>query len=455
MRGVGIVLLAAVVLMGAADRATDILYENQADGSPILRLIASANQSIDIEIYTMKDPNVIQALKTAITDKHVTVRIIQTPEPVSDPCPVFGSDTEKTSADCKNLRSFVDFVKQNGGQYVPFSTSLCGSGSGPVQVQDSSEAEETNDISENSAKPKSCFQHGKILIVDGNTNNDTRVAMISTGNFDPSNLCDTSASPSVCNRDFTVTTTDTKIISTLEEIFSRDLAAETYNLQALLDETAVNGKDRLTASPHSLNPIVDFINSAQTSLQIENQYLEDSAMNDAIIAAGKRGVKVYVMVASASSFGRLSPTSDASKIKRWTDTFQAFDQANISSKIFDAGIRVGPKPGYLHAKVILVDGQHAWVGSVNGSAESLNENREFGIFSDDQTFVKHLSAVLYSDFTNPNAESWQDSLNCTKDACGGHSENSDDETPTPEKPGKPPVHHKPRPPSPFPKPPRH
>jgi phosphatidylserine/phosphatidylglycerophosphate/cardiolipin synthase-like enzyme len=80
-------------------------------------------------------------------------------------------------------------------------------------------------------------------------------------------------------------------------------------------------------------------------------------------------------------------------------------------------MRVNGRPGYLHAKTILVDGVHAWVGSVNGSTMSLASNREFGIFSDDKIFVKHLGEVMNEDFSNRDAESWIESLNCKKDSC--------------------------------------
>jgi phosphatidylserine/phosphatidylglycerophosphate/cardiolipin synthase-like enzyme len=180
-------------------------------------------------------------------------------------------------------------------------------------------------------------------------------------------------------------------------------------------------------------------------------------MNAAIAAAANRGVKVYVMVASVTSFGKLSDTADRAKIQHWTDTFQAFDQAGVNSKIFDSEMNVGPKPGYLHAKVILVDGEHAWVGSVNGSTESLSVNREFGIFSDDPNFVRHLSSVLYADFNDSKTETWQQSLDCAKDACGsGHTvrprpespseDTSSPDLPTSPKPTRPHAPHKPKPP---------
>jgi cardiolipin synthase len=365
--------------------SVDQLYDNASDGSPAISLIHSAQTSLDLEIYTMKDPAVIAELKAAMA-RGVKLRILQTPNPVLDSCPVFKISNSNTSADCVALRDFVVFVNTQGGQYLPFSMKLCG------------------------RVGSSCYQHGKMIIADQSS------VMISTGNLDPSNLCDVAANPAHCNRDFSVVSTDEQVIQTFGKIFENDFLGEAYDLEAVLGEDP-----RITASPDSLKPLLDFISSAVKSIQVENQYLNDPTVNAALIAAANRGVKVFVMVSSVTAFGKLNPAKDGSKINHWTANFTAYDQANINSRIFDDQMTINGQLGYLHAKVILVDGVHAWIGSVNGSTKSLTQNREFGIFSDDAVLVKHLSDVLYADFTDRNSETWQQSLVCKKDACG-HSQ---------------------------------
>jgi cardiolipin synthase len=365
MRGLKGALLSSFCFIAVSTHASgvgpvDRLYENGVDPSLVIPFIQSAQKTLDIEIYTMEDLSVINAIKTAI-GRGVKVQIVQTSNPVGDPCGVF--DTNAAGDSCAPLRDFVSYVNSHGGKYVPFSFGLCGT------------------------PGKSCFQHGKMMIVDG------KEALISTGNFDPTNLCDLSAN-----------------------VFQHDLSFEPYDLSSI-----IGSETRITASPLSMTPLMNFIDSAKKSIQLENQYLQDPTMNAHLIAAAHRGVKVFVMVASVTAFGRLSATSDASQISRWTSTYTAFDQAMINTKIFDNSMTINSQPGYLHAKVILVDGNRAWVGSVNGSTESLTENREFGIFSNDTAVVKKLAEVLYADFTNPNAETWKQSLNCVKDACGNSS----------------------------------
>lgn len=365
----------------SAQAAVDRLYDNASDGSPAIGLIRSARQSLDLEIYTMKDQTVASEILAALK-RGVRVRIIQAANPVMDNCPVFKPNVPGTTPDCLALRALVARVNQGGGKYIPFSYELCGT-------------------------PGSfCYQHGKLIIQDKTT------AMISTGNLDPSNLCDIPELPAHCNRDFSVVTTDKDVTVALNQIFEKDLVGQAYDLGSVL-----RGSPRLTASPLSLNPLVNFINSATKTIQIHNQYLYDSDLNNALMAAAKRGVKVFVMVASVSAFGKMNPTADLTKIQRWTTSFQAFDAAGVRSKIFDDHMTINGQPGYLHAKAILVDSARAWVGSVNGSIQSLTQNREYGLFSNDPTLVKHLGEIMYADFANRNAETWKQSLVCFADSC--------------------------------------
>ncbi|MGZ3703545.1 MAG: phospholipase D-like domain-containing protein [Bdellovibrionota bacterium] len=357
--------------------STDAFYENSS-GTPVLGLIQKAKRTLDIETYTMNDPQVDKELRNAIS-RGVKVQVVEEKVPVGATCHPFG-DSDKPSSqtpDCLRQQELVKFVNENGGQYVPFSKSLCG-------------------------QPGSrCYQHGKIAIVDGAT------ALISTGNFDATSLCDRSANPKNCDRDYTIVSQDRSVVSSLQTIFNNDLAGRASNLDNLQSP-------RLTVSPDSMKPIIDFIGSAKNTLQIETQYLNDPTMNQAIIDAANRGVSVSVMVSSACSFG----TPKGSAVKKWNDTYSSFDEAGIKTNIFDANIKVGGRKGYLHAKTIIVDGIHAWVGSVNGSTTALTNNREFGIFFDDASLVASLNQYVSSDFSSPLGESWQDSVVCKYDHGG-------------------------------------
>ena len=375
-------LLAALTMVGSvcsASPVTDTFYEN-ASAAPLVSLIENAKTSLDIEIYEMDDPQVLTSIEAAV-NRGVVVRVVQEGTPVGAACKIFTAKATKDSTGCATQKALVATVQNGGGQYVAFNhAALCG------------------------IKGKTCYEHGKILVADGSQ------ALISTGNFNTTNLCDKTTLPltTSCDRDYSVITTDTTVVGMLETIFAKDLAGVAYSVNSVMTAEA---SQKMTVSPFSLAPLVAFLGTAKTKIQIQNQYLDDADLNAAIVAAARRGVQVEVQVASECSFG----PPKASDTKSWTATFSGFDSAGIKTSIFTRAMQVNGISGYLHAKTIVVDGTSAWVGSVNGSVTSLTNNREYGIFLNDAVSGQELSADMEQDFQDPNSESWQDSLTCKND----------------------------------------
>ena len=380
-------LFSSLALAGNPSMPVPGVYLNSA-GSPLIPLLQSASQSIDIEIYTIKDPTVHQLIRDALARK-VRVRILKDPTPLGDVCNEFLPTGQVTpagnqSAECSELRKLVQDVRAAGGTFEPFDkANLCPNGGKP--------------------NGNGCFEHGKIAIADGQT------ALISTGNFDDTNLCIASENPSRCNRDFSVIENDPTLVRTLENIFQSDLAGNSYDVRTLIPSSLAGA---LTVSPYSLQPILDFINSAKSTIDLETQYLKDSEMNAALMNAAKRGVKVNVTVASFCAFG--APSSYEAQTTQ--KIYGAFDNAGISSAIFNVTNTINGHAGYMHAKVIVVDGTNAWIGSENGSTESLTQNREYGIILNGSTgWVSGVLDVVRGDHSNSNVETWSQSLSCTKD----------------------------------------
>ena len=371
----------------------ELFFEN-ASGSPIFKLLQTAKTSIDIEIYEIEDLRVQNAVLKAM-DRGVSVRIIQESEAVGSHCPVFQKIFAGDPVDCKAQKTFVQKVRAKGGFYIPFAFQ---------QFCDDSKYR--------------CLEHGKMILVDG------KKALISTGNFNASNLCDPKGLPKVksiagvngelttCNRDYSIVSSDPNVVSTLTAVFESDYNGNSYDLSKILKTKAAQ---KITVSPLSMAPLLQFIRSAKKSVLIENQYLKNQEMNNELLAAAKRGVKVFLVVNSACAFGKPDPTKDAAAIEQWNSTFKAFDQAGVKTRAFTKQIKINGYNGYLHSKAIVVDGSRAWVGSVNGSTQALNRNREYGIFLSDAEEVSKLTKFIVDDFNDPNTESWQEGLLCLKD----------------------------------------
>ncbi len=53
---------------------------------------------------------------------------------------------------------------------------------------------------------------------------------------------------------------------------------------------------------------------------------------------------------------------------------------------------------YVHAKLLLVDGERAYIGSVNFSAQSMDKNRELGILVSQPDIIEKLRQTFEIDF---------------------------------------------------------
>lgn len=367
------------------------VYSN-SDTPTIPQFIRLARTSVDIEIYEMSDPEVRSALYDVMA-KDVRVRVIKEPKALGEKCDVFSDSaapkkkagkkkmSEKAAADCAEQRALVIAIRAKGGAFVPFAKKqLCG------RVKAASR----------------CFEHGKMILVDTD-----RMALISTGNFSATNLCDLGAKPSRCNRDYSYITRDTRITSSLHEIFEKDLLGKRYDLASIVGKPEVAA--RLTVSPYSREPLFAFLRSAKKSIQFQTQYLyANSELPDVLIAKAKEGVTVEVQLADVCSFGKPTETKAYENYL----VFSAMESAGIKLRMFNKTHKINGKPGYLHAKAIVVDGTRAWVGSVNGSATSIDQNREFGLFFTHPVRVEMLSTLMRRDIEEPTAQTWRDSLNC-------------------------------------------
>ncbi len=373
------------------DRTSFTGFYNNPDFAPVAALINASQHTLDIEIYEMGDKSVREAIRRAMGERKVVVRIVQDPTPLGGTCDLFARRKKrgrKISADCQDQMLLVREVKKAGGSYVPFEkTNLCGPQSG------------------NSA---SCFEHGKMVIIDRGQPT-LQLALVSTGNFNSSNLCTLKYHPKTCNRDYSYVTRDPEAISGLSEVFAGDLKGERYALDKIAARPALARK--ITISPFSRPSLIHFIKSAKEKIQVQNQYMKDAELNRALMDAAKRGVHVEMMLASECAFGQPTPSTADKQNK----LYKELAEAGVHVRFFTAAMKLNGRRGYLHAKAIVVDGRAAWVGSVNGSAMSLAANREYGIFFNHPTRVAQLSAVMASDQKNPESETAIETLECKKD----------------------------------------
>lgn len=236
--------------------------------------------------------------------------------------------------------------------------------SSPTRVMD--ELKATGAKVETSS-PAFALTHEKGMIIDGTT------AYIMTSNFSRSGLGGYSSSSSYNNREYDIIDNNATDVTAVMAIFQAD-----WNRT-----TAQFNDPNLVVSPvNSRGAFVALINSAHSTLLIEAEEMNDSMIEQAITSAAQRGVHVEVILPSPSGSSSDSNSSGIATIK------QGGVQVEEDSHL------------YMHAKIIVVDGKKAFVGSENISTQSLDQNRELGIIVSDANVLNTLQQTFQKDWSD-------------------------------------------------------
>jgi len=221
--------------------------------------------------------------------------------------------------------------------------------------------------------PNFSLTHEKGMIIDGKT------AYIMTSNFTLSAL---GVSKSTLNREYGVIDNNPQDIQGVIDIFNADWNRTTVQLS----------DPNLVVSPiNSRQDFASLIGSAHKSLQIEAEEMQDNDIEQALVSAEKRGVSVQVILPSSSNSSSDSSGSNSG------------NSAGINT-IEQGNVQVKEDPHlYMHAKIIIVDGQKAFVGSENISAASLDSNRELGVIVSDQNALNTLQQTFQQDWSASQA----------------------------------------------------
>lgn len=202
------------------------------------------------------------------------------------------------------------------------------------------------------------FDHAKYLVVDPGLKDET--AILGSSNLTYSGL-------GGGDRDYDWETNQASVVSGLAKVFAADWNGS--------GNPSVGAP--LVTSPGSEPALVSLINSSKHTLEIETEeFGYVSGIQSAIRSALRRGVKVEIVVPSSIS---------------------SYDLGNVESLVKDGAKAVRVSSPYIHAKLIVSDGQ-AFIGSQNFSNSSLDDNREAGIILSGSP-ITHLTATFRQDFS--------------------------------------------------------
>lgn len=219
-----------------------------------------------------------------------------------------------------------------------------------------------------STSPDFALTHEKGMIIDGTT------AFITTANFTLSALGD---SKSTKNREYGIIDNNAQDVKTVTDIFNAD-----WNRNPLEQISDPN----LVVSPiNSRTDFLTLIGSAKKSLLVEAEEMQDTQVEQALSDAATHGVHVQVILPSERSD---DSDSDSGNNKGITTIERGSVEVKESTRL------------YMHAKIIVVDGQQAFVGSENISTASLNRNRELGILVSDTDVLDTLQTTFQQDWSD-------------------------------------------------------
>jgi cardiolipin synthase A/B len=261
------------------------------------------------------------------------------------------------------IRALEEAAQRGVDVRVMLEAHPYGSGSGsPAETLDRLKAA---GIQAETTNPSFALTHEKGMLIDSNT------VYIMTTNFTLSALGGTGK---IRNREYGIIDSNPQDVQAVNAIFNADW-----------NRTDVHFDDpNLVVSPiNSRNVFLSLINSAHRVLVIEAEEMNDMSIEQALENAAQRGVRVQIIL----------PAPDALSGDSNSQGIQTIRQENVRVRE-DTHL-------YMHAKMIVVDGQRAFVGSENISAASLDQNRELGIIISAPNVLNTLQQTFQGD--------WEDS----------------------------------------------
>jgi phosphatidylserine/phosphatidylglycerophosphate/cardiolipin synthase-like enzyme len=258
----------------------------------------------------------------------------------------------------KIISALEDAAHRHLDVRVMLETHPYGSGSAsPTMTLDKLRAA---DVKAQATSPSFALTHEKCMVIDETT------AYIMTSNFTLSAL---GGSSSQTNREYIIVDKNQQDVQGILDIFYAD-----WNRTS----AQYNAPNLVVSPDNSRDNFQSLINSAQKKLLIEAEEMQDTEIEQALIGAAKRGVQVQVILPQGSVDG--SSGQGINIIK------QGGVQVKEDSQL------------YMHAKLIIVDGQKAFVGSENISTASLNRNRELGLIIADTNVINTLLQTFQQDW---------------------------------------------------------
>lgn len=314
-----------------------------------LKAINSAEEQMDISMYLLRHPDIIDALiKKAKSG--VKIRVYTDPKP--------------------------DVHANNDHSGVPMAT--------PIERLQKAKIE-TMPVDASSHHKRQA--HQKFFIIDN------KWGHIMSGNWGTSlGVSDTPSTKSfgTGTRDFGITVTNPEILKELQAGFDALWAGNEIGN----DKNTFNHPNLLWGPIGQRQKIEDLINGAKKSLVIYQQCITDESIKKTIINAIQRGVTVQLMMVHKPFDKQKKHDRNLSS---QVDLLKE-GQSSIYGTLSQVHLNTLDQDNRIHAKIIVVDEQLAYVGSCNFYTPSLEQHHELGLLTVDQAVINNLFRVFDLDW---------------------------------------------------------
>jgi cardiolipin synthase len=239
-------------------------------------------------------------------------------------------------------------------------------GGGNVSPQQTIDRLNAAGVQAKGANPEYSLSHIKTMLVDSQT------AYVMTSNLTNTAL---GVSKSQKNREYGIISNNPKDVLDIKTILEAD-----WNRT----KPQYNNPNLVVSPDNSRSMLTGLIDGATKTLAIEAEIMHDVEIAQHLATAAKRGVAVQII---------LPKKADSS------ETGEQAQDAEELALLKEGGVPVHESTGlYMHAKIIIADGQKAYVGSINFSRSSMENNRELGMLVADTAVLNVLQQTFKEDW---------------------------------------------------------
>lgn len=216
------------------------------------------------------------------------------------------------------------------------------------------------------------YTHAKSLIVDD------AVVFVSTANFTKSGL----GVGGVGAREYLVADRSPSDVAEFVAMYKAD-----WNHQPYMP----TDEDLIVSPANSRAKIMNLIKSAKRDVVLQVEVAGDPALDLVIAEKVKEGVKVRALLADLKSLkGMEAGTDPLPPVRGNAEVARAW-------RALGAQVRFQGAP-HLHAKAIVVDGKTMYLGSVNMTTNSMDNNRELGLLVQTPELVGTVARTIEKDW---------------------------------------------------------